>query len=191
MNIDILTVAELERFRQLIGTSDKIVLCCHRNPDGDAVGSMLGLSEYLHECGKVPVVIVPDAYPDFLQWLPGTERMVRYDKHKSFADEILSQADLLFCLPCFLQAGKRPFKVFVHIGVIPCQSQRAGRMQPRLLIPFIQDRAHLFEQLPDPQLSMRLAADEHGRSGLQVRTQQRPAFLAARFPHMADSRAFL
>ncbi|MFR9256104.1 MAG: hypothetical protein ACLVJ6_11710 [Merdibacter sp.] len=60
-------------------------------------------------------------------------------------------------------------------------------MQPRLLIPFIQDRAHLFEQLPDPQLSMRLAADEHGRSGLQVRAQQRPAFLAARFPHMADS----
>ena len=98
MNIDILTVAELERFRQLISTSDKIVLCCHRNPDGDAVGSMLGLSEYLHECGKVPVVIVPDAYPDFLQWLPGTERIVRYDKHKSFADEILSQADLLFCL---------------------------------------------------------------------------------------------
>lgn len=98
MNIDILTAAELEQFRRLIATSDKIVVCCHRSPDGDAVGSMLGLAEYLHECGKVPVMIVPDAYPDFLQWLPGTERMLRYDKHKAFADDILLHADLLFCL---------------------------------------------------------------------------------------------
>ena len=98
MNIDILNATELEQLRQLIATSDRIVVCCHRSPDGDAVGSMLGLSEYLHECGKVPVMIVPDAYPDFLQWLPGTERIVRYDKHKSFADDILSHADLLFCL---------------------------------------------------------------------------------------------
>lgn len=98
MNIDILNATELEQLRQLIATSDRIVVCCHRSPDGDAVGSMLGLSEYLHECGKVSVMIVPDAYPDFLQWLPGTERIVRYDKHKSFADDILSHADLLFCL---------------------------------------------------------------------------------------------
>ena len=98
MNIDILSAEELEQLRQLIATSDRIVLCCHRSPDGDAIGSMLGLAEYLHDCGKVPVMIVPDAYPDFLQWLPGTERIVRYDKHKSFADEILAHADLLFCL---------------------------------------------------------------------------------------------
>lgn len=96
--MDILNATELEQLRQLIATSDRIVVCCHRSPDGDAVGSMLGLSEYLHECGKVPVMIVPDAYPDFLQWLPGTERIVRYDKHKSFADDILAHADLLFCL---------------------------------------------------------------------------------------------
>lgn len=98
MNIDILSAEELEQLRQLIATSDRIVLCCHRSPDGDAIGSMLGLAEYLHDCGKVPVMIVPDAYPDFLQWLPGTERIVRYDKHKSFADEIMAHADLLFCL---------------------------------------------------------------------------------------------
>ena len=75
MNIDILSAAELEQFRRLVSTSDKIVLCCHRSPDGDAIGSMLGLGEYLRECGKVPAMIVPDAYPDFLQWLPGTERI--------------------------------------------------------------------------------------------------------------------
>ena len=98
MNIDILSAAELEQLRQLITASEKIVLCCHRSPDGDADGSVLGMAEFLRTYGKVPVMIVPDAYPDFLQWLPGTERMIRYDKHKGFADEILSGADLLFCL---------------------------------------------------------------------------------------------
>ena len=98
MNIDLLSTAELERLRNLIDTSDKIVLCCHRSPDGDAVGSVLGMAEYLREPGKVPVMVIPDAYPDFLQWLPGTERMIRYDKHKDFADEILAGADLLLCL---------------------------------------------------------------------------------------------
>ena len=98
MNINLLTEAEVEELRQLIDGADKIALCCHRSPDGDAVGSMLGLAEYLRSLGKVPVTIVPDAYPDFLQWLPGTERIVRYDKHKNFADEILAGTQLLFCL---------------------------------------------------------------------------------------------
>lgn len=98
MNIDLLTTAELEQLRTLINTSDKITLCCHRSPDGDAVGAVLGLAEYLRSIGKVPVGIIPDAYPDFLQWLPGTERLLRYDKHESFAKEIISNSDLLFCL---------------------------------------------------------------------------------------------
>ena len=42
MNIDILSAAEAEKMRQLIEQSDKIVIVCHRNPDGDALGSMLG-----------------------------------------------------------------------------------------------------------------------------------------------------
>ena len=98
MDINLLNDTELDSLRKLLDSSEKIALCCHRSPDGDAIGSVLGMAEYLHECGKVPVMIVPDAYPDFLQWLPGTERMVRYDKHKAFADEILAGADLLFCM---------------------------------------------------------------------------------------------
>lgn len=98
MNIDLLNDTELEQLRNLINSSDKIALCCHRSPDGDAIGSMLGWAEYLYECGKVPVMIIPDAYPDFLQWMPGTERILRYDKHKNFADEIFAGTQLLFCL---------------------------------------------------------------------------------------------
>lgn len=93
-----LTAAETESLRSLILSSDNIILCCHRSPDGDALGSLLGMAEFLRQQGKVPVAVVPDAYPDFLQWLPGTERIIRYDKHKSFVDGLLALADLVFCL---------------------------------------------------------------------------------------------
>ena len=98
MNISLLSECEIALLRDTINASDNIILCCHRSPDGDAVGSMLGWAEYLKAVGKLPTCIIPDAYPDFLQWLPGTERMMRYDKHAAFMDELIDKADLIFCL---------------------------------------------------------------------------------------------
>lgn len=98
MDINLLNAVEADRMRSLIEQSERIVLCCHRSPDGDALGSVLGWAEYLRSCGKFPVTVIPDAYPDFLQWLPGTERLIRYDKHKDFVDGMLADAELLFCL---------------------------------------------------------------------------------------------
>ena len=98
MNISLLSEGEIALLRDTINASDNIILCCHRSPDGDAIGSMLGWAEYLKAVGKLPTCIIPDAYPDFLQWLPGTERMMRYDKHAAFMDELIDKADLIFCL---------------------------------------------------------------------------------------------
>ena len=98
MNISLLSEGEIALLRDTINASENIILCCHRSPDGDAIGSMLGWAEYLKAVGKLPTCIIPDAYPDFLQWLPGTERMMRYDKHAAFMDELTDKADLIFCL---------------------------------------------------------------------------------------------
>jgi phosphoesterase RecJ-like protein len=68
------------------------------NPDGDALGSSLGWAEYLRSIGKDPVVIVPDQYPDYLQWLPNSEKIIRYDKHTEQAELLLKTADLICCL---------------------------------------------------------------------------------------------
>ena len=76
----------------------KITVLSHVNPDGDAIGSSLGLAAYLWSLGKEVNVIVPDQYPDFLQWLPNTEKIVRYDKHKEKCDMLLKISDLVFCL---------------------------------------------------------------------------------------------
>ena len=89
MNIDILNPQESSRLNTLIETSQNIVVTCHRSPDGDAIGSCLGWAEFLRSKGKEPTVIVPDQFPDFLQWLPNTEKIIRYDKHREQCDLLL------------------------------------------------------------------------------------------------------
>ena len=98
MQIELLKEEEAALLKNLIGQSDKIVICCHQNPDGDALGSCLALGEYLKQHGKAPTIAVPDAYPDFLQWLPDSQTIVRYDKHKETVEEALANAELVFCL---------------------------------------------------------------------------------------------
>ena len=98
MNIDILSDDQLALLSQLISNSQTILITCHRSPDGDAIGSCLGWAEFLRSMGKEPTVIVPDQFPDFLQWLPNTEKIVRYDKHREKCDMLFKIADLVFCL---------------------------------------------------------------------------------------------
>ena len=95
---DILNSQQLEQLKTLIGESQNIIITCHQNADGDALGSCLGWAEYLKTQGKEPTIIVPDQYPDYLHWLPNTEKIVRYDKHREQADLLLKIADLVFCL---------------------------------------------------------------------------------------------
>ena len=95
---NILTDQEQLLLRTLISESQNIVITCHTNADGDAIGSSLGWAEYLKAQGKEPTIIVPDQYPDYLHWLPNTEKIVRYDKHREQADLLLKIADLVFCL---------------------------------------------------------------------------------------------
>ena len=98
MQIDIITENEIAELKTLISDANKIILVGHKSPDGDAIGACLGLAEYLRQHGKSPSVFIPDAYPDFLKWLPGTEKIVRYDKHKAEIDTAFKNADLIFCL---------------------------------------------------------------------------------------------
>ena len=98
MEINILNDSQLAQLSQLISDAQNILITCHKSPDGDAIGSSLGLAEYLKLQGKEPTIIVPDQYPDFLLWLPNTEKIIRYDKHKERCDMLFKIADLVFCL---------------------------------------------------------------------------------------------
>ena len=97
---ELLTTEECERLLALIHESKTIVCVGHQSPDGDALGACLGWAAMLRTCfGKDVQVIVPDQYPDFLQWMPNTEKIIRYDKYREGCDWTLSHAaDLIFCL---------------------------------------------------------------------------------------------
>lgn len=98
MNINILTQEEAATIEKMIAASQRIVICCHKSPDGDAIGSSLGWSKYLQSLGKQPVVCIPDMAPDYLQWLPGADAILRYDKNPQQVEEKFQEADLVFCL---------------------------------------------------------------------------------------------
>ena len=85
-------------FGNLLKKSSKIVIVTHFSPDGDAMGSSLALHLFLKKLGKKTQVIVPNAYPDFLHWLPDNKKVVIYDKEKVKADKHLKAADLIFTL---------------------------------------------------------------------------------------------
>lgn len=98
MRIDLMTAEEATTLKQLIEESTNIIACCHQNPDGDAIGSILGFGEYLRTLGKSPALVSPDMFPDFLQWLPGSETIVRFDKRKETVEKAFAEADLIICL---------------------------------------------------------------------------------------------
>lgn len=96
---EIISQVECEQLQALISQSETILCVCHQNPDGDALGASLGWAEVLRTYfGKDPQVIVPDQYPDYLHWMPNTDKIIRYDKHKEGCDWTFQHADLIFCL---------------------------------------------------------------------------------------------
>lgn len=93
-----LSQEELFELMRIVQSSRRIVICAHRGPDGDAVGSCLGWAEYLTHLGKQVKVVLPNPFPDFLRWLPNSHTIQFYAKHEKEARQIIQDADLIFCL---------------------------------------------------------------------------------------------
>lgn len=99
MELNLLNDAETELLRTMIAEATNIVICGHRSPDGDAIGSSLAWMHYLHHIGKSNVkVCMPDAAPDFLHWLPGQNSILRYDRKPREVAQAFKEADLVCCL---------------------------------------------------------------------------------------------
>ena len=95
---NLLNEQELQALRTHIAQSSRILICAHRGPDGDAVGSSLGWAEYLRQQGKQVDIVMPTPFPDFLRWMPGSQDIRFYARHEAEAEQVIAQADLIFCL---------------------------------------------------------------------------------------------
>lgn len=76
----------------------KIVITMHQKPDGDAMGSTLGLYHVLIQLGHEVVVISPTNWTSFLDWMPGCEKVLDYERNTEKSNEFIKNADWLFCL---------------------------------------------------------------------------------------------
>lgn len=90
--------ANIDKVETYFERAGKLVIVTHVSPDGDALGSSLGLYHFLSSQGKTVNVIVPNAFPDFLRWMPGAKDIIRYDKYAEFADKLIGEADVICCL---------------------------------------------------------------------------------------------
>ncbi|MEN8965415.1 MAG: bifunctional oligoribonuclease/PAP phosphatase NrnA [Polaribacter sp.] len=87
-----------EDLKEFLSKPRNIVIVGHRNPDGDAMGSTLALSHYFSKKGHQPTVVVPNEYPDFLHWLPGSDATYRFDWQNSQAQKAIKNSDIIFLL---------------------------------------------------------------------------------------------
>lgn len=84
--------------KEYLSQPRNIVIIGHRNPDGDAIGSTLGLKHYLDKKGHTTQVVMPNEYPDFLHWVPGSETVKRFDRQNNQSVKALSKSDIVFLL---------------------------------------------------------------------------------------------
>ncbi len=56
--------------------AERIVVVSHPSPDGDAIGSLLGMTNQLRALGKDVTCAVDKGVPEFLQFLPGAETVL-------------------------------------------------------------------------------------------------------------------
>ena len=88
----------ISRFFPLLDTPSNIVVTCHQKPDGDAMGSSLGLYHFLIQLGHTVTVISPTNWADFLNWMPGVGSVINYDQNKQSCQAIIDKAAIIFCL---------------------------------------------------------------------------------------------
>ncbi len=83
---------------KLLAQPQKIVITTHHKPDGDAMGSSLGLYNYLIQQGHHVKVITPTDYPEFLFWLPGNGEVIIFTENEKESADLIAAADIIFCL---------------------------------------------------------------------------------------------
>ena len=89
---------ELNSLKEYLAEPRHIVITTHPKPDGDAMGSSLGLYAYLLLKGHQVSVITPTDYPTFLDWLPNNSDVIIYTEKPEQSQQLIALADLIFCL---------------------------------------------------------------------------------------------
>jgi phosphoesterase RecJ-like protein len=108
----------IPEIKVLLSAPKNIVIVPHKNPDGDAMGSTLGLYNYLKLLGHNAIVLAPNDYPDFLKWLPGDDIVLKFESQQKECKTLIDRADLMFTLD---------FNAFHRVGDQMAEVLKASR----------------------------------------------------------------
>lgn len=86
------------KFDAILLNPKRFTLACHVNPDGDAIGSMLAMAEFLRQKGHEVKMVCANAFPDFLAWMPGSEEILIYEKAGEECDNAVAEAECIILL---------------------------------------------------------------------------------------------
>jgi bifunctional oligoribonuclease and PAP phosphatase NrnA len=88
----------ISEFYPLLSQPKRVVVTMHQKPDGDAMGSALGMWHLLRQLGHDAVVISPTNWADFLSWMPGCDKVLDFEKFNQQSQQVLAAAEVLICL---------------------------------------------------------------------------------------------
>jgi phosphoesterase RecJ-like protein len=88
----------VKSFYEIILNSKTVLIVPHTNPDGDAIGACLALRGILENMHKEAKIIIPNEFPEFLQWLDDVDKVIDFEKTPVEVKTLFHQADTLFCL---------------------------------------------------------------------------------------------
>ncbi len=86
---------KIKEVEKAFNVAQNLVIVAHVGPDGDALGSSLGLWHYLQQKGKKVTVIFPSPYPDFIGWMAGAEHSLIYTHKKEQSEKAINECDLI------------------------------------------------------------------------------------------------
>lgn len=89
---------DINSIKSLLKSPKAIVIIPHKNPDGDAIGSTLGLYHYLKQYNHEVVIIAPNDYPNFLKWMPDESSILKYENDKTTCDQLIEKSEIIFTL---------------------------------------------------------------------------------------------
>ena len=90
---------DIQPLKALLSAPQKIVITTHHKPDADALGSSLGMSNYLKKLGHEVTVVTPSDYPAFLHWMKGNDEVIIYsEKEREKVHRIIEACDVILTL---------------------------------------------------------------------------------------------
>ena len=145
----------------------KIIITTHHKPDGDALGSSLGLYYWLKKKGHDVHIVLSSDFPTFLDWMPGREELVFYTEDTAYAQSLFDAAEIIFCLdysalsrtnilePVIREAKGQKWMIDHHLDpedfATVCYWDSNAAATAQLVYKFIveefQDKAHIDEQI--------------------------------------------